>query len=552
MSKSLSKKVITVRKIQKDMSSQDKDALRMLVESYGEKDIRECIRTYSLNEDGESNVAFSPSQPTTMKGAIDDPDDGKRIHSSKGQISIFSGAFWRGLWRNLPSLAVSCAKYGLAGTALKAIGVIHYRNEQKFLSRFISNFNTDRWSDWGSTVNPEKKEKEEKRTASGASSMRNASADKKKDDYSDTGFNTFSIERGQGEDVNTIVKEARKDAVKKIKPMYVRYSNYEIVKVYAYDGNEAMEQANALVIRNGQKYADMRKLTDEGCHTFRIVFDDNTITYVTAEDEGKARTIAQETADSLAKFYTAICTFKIKEPKIKSSTDEGRILLTMPTAIGVIQGVPDPDKFPRLSALKEPEKFTDEQAGTKTYKVRIGMDIIYICADGDDEAFKVAKKLMGIDTVFGFYSSLSKTTKEHILYKYTLDCGDTYLFSEPKEATTNYTADDKMKAVFDAKAKIMKEYGGPKTKAYLESKKFSADDGKTMKYHVENKEKVDIPRKVFLARIYALSLIEGEKEVKQLYQSSANPAKKEEKKQTPAAKPVVQQQQGQGENLQGA
>lgn len=506
------------------LTPDDMAMLHLITDDYGSDMIREYIINEARGGGGgggiinpnDSTSGQGSSRTTNMSGVITNKE-GKSIHSKEGQWSLASAGFYRGLFSVLPSIAVSCATYGFAGTAIKMLGVLHYRNEYKWLHYWKAKFNPDSWSDWATTFNGKE---DPKRARMAKAEPVDSSTGKKEEPKKEPEKKPEEKPEEKPDEKKEVekVKKDREEIVKKNKVFYAEYSTHELQKIYAYDMKEARAQANTLIYYNNYKYDDMNKLYKKGAHTYRIIFEDGSITYMTASSQKQAVDISQKFQISLFKLYQSFHIKDARPSKVKSISDEGVINIPIPTVVAIHETAPSPERMPKLHETPSTEKYTTDKV--RTYKLRLNTNIINIAADDEKCAVKV-----GIDIAKSFrgsYLSFNTLTVDSNAIQFRMDDGDIYtipVVAKPQKDSTAIPGMDKLEKLIKAKYDAIRKFGGPNASAMITdaSHKTTSKIGDTLKVNIDEKKKMEIPEEFNNLRLLYISRIKDGKEAERVY-----------------------------------
>jgi len=369
--------------------------------------------------------------------------------------------FGRGFVKSLPSMALTAAVCWPAGVFM-AIGALHDRFEKKWTNTLL---NPKTWADWIANTNTEH---------SGDEKKKDSSFGVKTYDSSTKEANPYDIkEKPERAHKDSSTEQKQKDSstvIPEMKKYFVILDNGEVLKLYAVSESEAKEQTKTLISSTCGKYKTMNDLFEEGAHTYRIVLSDGSISYLTAESQDKAISIANYTAAELNKLYKSLGVKSDDAGKVKTITDEGIIPIPVPAKIEDVieKNAPDPNSVHKLTAEISKEFYTNDAAKVYTYKLRINFNTVYICASDDNEAKEIAVHLQKeISGYKGTILSFLTGSISGVAWGVKMSDGDQYIVCE-----TNGGEDPKTKVMtmVAGKFKAMMKYGGKNVRSFLQTK----------------------------------------------------------------------------------
>ena len=495
-----------------NMSAEDKAALRILLEEYGSDALSSM-----LNEGYFSTSDIKKSDGQTLGSRSDfetrwnnNPD--KNNNSFGTQLKNTA----RGFVKSLPSIALTMAVCWPAGVML-TLGAWHERFEKKINNTLM---NPKTYLDWIANTSHDQVDKEKSKDASSKFDVAPLDTSTKKSaDKDDDTSSPTKVKRKT--DASTLVPVTEPT----MSPYYAILNNGEVMKVYALSEEEAKKQVNIIVSGTRGKYSTMNEMFEEGAHTYRAILDDGSIVYLTAETQDKAVAIANATAGELKKFYKSV---GVKSPaigKVKSITDEGIIAIPIPKSITELRKgtTPDPNSVYKLKPEQVKDFYTNKQAKTLTYKLRINYNTVFLCAANDNEAKEMAVKLnKEISGYKGSILSFLTGSLSGKAWAVTMQDGDKYIICEVPGGDDPKTKALKM---IDGKFKLMEKYGSPSVKSVLKTHKDAASQP-TIK--VASAKSIDIPKK--FKNLNAIILTKVENGVEQeIYKSTLAKEDTEEK-----------------------
>lgn len=503
-----------------NMSAEDKAALRILLEEYGSD-----VLSSMLNEGYFSTSDIQKSDGQTLGSRSDfetkwnnNPD--KNNNSFGTQLKNTA----RGFVKSLPSIALTMAVCWPAGVML-TLGAWHEKFEKKINNTLL---NSKTYLDWIANTSHDKVDKEKAKDASSKFDVAPIDTSTKKSTDKDDDTSSPTKVRKKTDTPVPVIEPT-------MSPYYAVLNNGEVMKVYALSEEEAKKQVNVIVSGTRGKYSTMNEMFEEGAHTYRAILDDGSIVYLTAETRDKAIAIANATAGELKKFYKSV---GVKSPaigKVKSITDEGIIAIPIPKSITELQKgtAPDPNSVYRLKPEQVKDFYTNKQAKTFTYKLRINYNTVFLCAANDNEAKAMAMKLnKEISGYKGSVLSFLTGSLSGKAWAVTMQDGDRYIICEVPGGDDPKTKALKM---IDGKFKLMEKYGGPNVKSVLNTHRDTASNP-TVK--VASAKSIDIPKKFKNLNAIVLTKVENGVE-QEIYKSTLAKEDTEEKGKTLIVKRTI-------------